>query len=442
MPTDHNDKSNVSIYRFRNLVGSAVTRTSKSVLLVLIGGGLGRLFSLCAGLIAARLLEPVGFGQLTMVRSTVGVFALFAGMGLGVTATRFVAKYKTTEPREAGEIIGLGSSVSWALGSVMALTVLLFSPYLAVTTLGDNELSMALRLSTLIVLFGCLAGLQEGVLAGLEDFRSIAIVAAVEGASLVLLSGILVYYYKFEGAIIALGVSQAAKYVCAKILVTKRCRHFGIAVTARNWRTHYGLLWQYALPAFIAGVLWGPVIWAFNRIVVSQEGGYEILGLMAIADQWKTMILFLPAALGTVVMPALASTLGQHGRLPRRSVWTNIMAQAGLAVLGGIVVAFASPLIIRFYGASYSAAASIITFIGLIAVLHAVGNAAGNAVMAQARVWGALKCNALWGFILLLGAVFLVPAFGLWGVFVSYLVAQLVHAIVLSVYAANLTPQS
>jgi len=37
------------------------------------------------------LLGTVGFGELGVIQSTVGMFGVFAGLGLGMTATKYVA---------------------------------------------------------------------------------------------------------------------------------------------------------------------------------------------------------------------------------------------------------------------------------------------------------------------------------------------------------------
>lgn len=45
-------------------------------------------FPMIAAIIAARLLGKFGYGQLGMINSTVILFSTFAGLGLGITATK------------------------------------------------------------------------------------------------------------------------------------------------------------------------------------------------------------------------------------------------------------------------------------------------------------------------------------------------------------------
>jgi len=55
-------------------------------------------------------------GQLGMVQSTAGMFGIFAGFGMGLTANKHVAELKIKDPARAGRIIGLSSLVSWTTG--------------------------------------------------------------------------------------------------------------------------------------------------------------------------------------------------------------------------------------------------------------------------------------------------------------------------------------
>ena len=40
----------------------------------------------------ARILGKTAYGELGMIQSTVGMFSVFAGFGLGLTATKYVAE--------------------------------------------------------------------------------------------------------------------------------------------------------------------------------------------------------------------------------------------------------------------------------------------------------------------------------------------------------------
>ena len=64
-------------------------------------------FPLIAAIIAARLLGTFGYGQLGIINSTVILFSTFAGLGLGITATKYIAQYHNSDPERTGRIMGL-----------------------------------------------------------------------------------------------------------------------------------------------------------------------------------------------------------------------------------------------------------------------------------------------------------------------------------------------
>src|SRR5688500_10249953 len=68
------------------------------------------------GILAARILGPAGFGELGVIRSTVVTVGVLAGIGFGLSATKYVAELRQLDPRRAGRILGLLMSVALVLG--------------------------------------------------------------------------------------------------------------------------------------------------------------------------------------------------------------------------------------------------------------------------------------------------------------------------------------
>ena len=68
-------------------------RLARGSLWSLFGLASARILVLVAMILVARVLGRVSFGELSLIELTLGMAGLMAGMGLGDTATRFVAKY-------------------------------------------------------------------------------------------------------------------------------------------------------------------------------------------------------------------------------------------------------------------------------------------------------------------------------------------------------------
>jgi hypothetical protein len=104
---------------------SIARRLARGSLWSLFGSATARVLVLVAMILVARVLGQVSFGELGLIQSTLGMTGLMAGMGLGETATRFVAKYATSDPLRAGRVIALVTSVS--IGTVLLAAVVLIS---------------------------------------------------------------------------------------------------------------------------------------------------------------------------------------------------------------------------------------------------------------------------------------------------------------------------
>src|SRR5690242_3808036 len=76
-------------------------RFARGIVWSLLGAVMAQGSSLVASVITARLLGPGTFGQYGMIQSTVVMLGIFAGLGLGLTSTKYVAEFRTQDPARA-----------------------------------------------------------------------------------------------------------------------------------------------------------------------------------------------------------------------------------------------------------------------------------------------------------------------------------------------------
>src|SRR5580698_9969778 len=69
-------------------------RLARGVFWSLVGAVLARGLGVASSIIVARVLGITAFGEFTIIQSTVGLFGTFAGLGLGITATKYVAELR------------------------------------------------------------------------------------------------------------------------------------------------------------------------------------------------------------------------------------------------------------------------------------------------------------------------------------------------------------
>ena len=71
---------------------------------------ISRFLGLAAAVVVARFLGKEGFGKLGIVQQALSTLGWFAGLGMGYTATKYIAEFRAKDPAKAGRVIGLTSA--------------------------------------------------------------------------------------------------------------------------------------------------------------------------------------------------------------------------------------------------------------------------------------------------------------------------------------------
>jgi O-antigen/teichoic acid export membrane protein len=84
-----------------------------------------------ASIIAARVLGRTVFGEFGMIQSTLNMFMTFANLGVGLTATKYVAEFRKTDPQRAGRIIAMSTAMAAVLGTAVGVVLVATSSWVA-----------------------------------------------------------------------------------------------------------------------------------------------------------------------------------------------------------------------------------------------------------------------------------------------------------------------
>src|SRR5579863_9428136 len=165
---------------FRNPIGLPgrfrIGVTWNVIAAVLTQGG-----NFLSNIVIANMLGREAFGAFGIIQSTVLASAGIAQIATGITATKYVAEFRSRAPERAGKLLGLCSAVTLATGIAATLLVWFCAPWLAAHALKDPSLTGGLRIASFCVLFAVMNGYQLGALAGLESYRVLAIGSGAQG---------------------------------------------------------------------------------------------------------------------------------------------------------------------------------------------------------------------------------------------------------------------
>ncbi len=289
-----------------------------------------------ATVIVARMLGPRTLGEFGMIQSTVGMFGVFAGMGLGLTATRYIAEFRSTQPRRAGRVTGLTLSAAAGCAVVVAGAVWIAAPILCRGPMNAAGLVPALRAGCVLLLFNSISGVQAGVLMGFESFRLLAWTGVIRGAVTLPLVYMGVRYGGVTGGVAALAAAAIVGVAAAQAVLHRAARANGVPIQYLHFQGELPLLWKLSIPAFLSGAVTYPVNWIVRAVVVQQPGGYYDLGLLTGALRIQDVIAYAGQTLGAALLPMLAYS--------RRSASANLV-RANHLMPWGFGLAIALPLV-------------------------------------------------------------------------------------------------
>src|SRR5438105_966213 len=119
-------------------------RLAKGAFWSLAGTVVSRGLALFAWILVPRMLGTTAFGELGIIQSTIGLFGTFAGLGLGLTATRYVAEFRVKDPARAGRVIAFSTLTANLTGLAASIALLVLAPWLAVNMLAAPHLTHSL----------------------------------------------------------------------------------------------------------------------------------------------------------------------------------------------------------------------------------------------------------------------------------------------------------
>lgn len=396
-------------------------RLARGVFWSMAGSVISRGLMLCATVLVARMLGKTVYGELGMIQSTVGMFGVFAGFGLGLTATKHVAEFRQSDPERAGRIIGLSGLVAMGTGGLMSLGLFFFAPWLAEHTINAPHLAGILRVGALILFINALNGAQTGVLSGFEAFKTIAHVNLFVGllSFPILVCG--AYFGGLTGAVWALAINLCFNWLLNHIALRKEARRYRVPFTFRDCKRELPVLWSFALPATLSGIMVGPANWACRALLTNQPNGYAEMGILTAALVFQGMLMFVS---GMLSAPLLSMISNAGVNISEKLGTVNILSTWILGVIVAIPLLCFPELAQLVFGNDYATRSFQVTFSLVIFCTSIMTFGAGTArvLVAKDLLWWAFFSNALWAAILIGSTVFLVR----WGA--SGLAASLVIA--------------
>jgi O-antigen/teichoic acid export membrane protein len=403
-------------------------RLARGAFWTLAGVLAARVLRIPISVVLARYMGPAQYGELGIATASIDLFSVFAGLGLGLTATKFIAELRVKDPARTGRIIAVSMIVGAVGGVTSAAALFILAPWLATHMLAAPHLVVPLRIGSLALLFLSMNGAQNGALYGFEAFQVTAQLLAVVGLmDLPLMLGGY-FLWGLNGVLCGMVVSRFMSWVLMRYAVKEQARRFGVPLIFGHWKQELAVIWHYSIPAALGGILVMPVNWACSALLVNQPHGYAEMGAYNAANQWYSAMLFLPTVLGSGLLPILSDRMGQRDGKSSGAVLKVMFKLNGVILLpAAIGMSLLSPYIMRIYGAGYRDAWPTLIAVLWTAAVMGVIAPVGDVIAASGRMWLGMAMNAGWAVVFVLSTLLLIHG-GSLGLASSRLIAYVVHA--------------
>lgn len=315
----------------------ASERVRVAALLVSIGVAGTQAASYLLNVVAARLLEPSTFGELSSLLAVLVVGAVPA-MGLQTAAALRVARIREKAPlstRDTGQLYSLGLATSGTVTAVALAAAPLLMVLLHLETVWP-ALFVAISLMSITMI-----GLSYGVLQGSQRFATLAGMLAFEAVGRIGGTVVgLVVFRTATGALTGTAIGAAAVAIAGWVVC-------GRPRPARHHKGHVGEV-LHAVQAMLALVMLVnlDLVLARHHLPAHEAGEYAVGAIVTKVAYW------LPQAVAILVLPRLASEEGRRRMVPRALA---ICAGLDAVVILG-AVAFGPTIVAIIGGADYAGA--------------------------------------------------------------------------------------
>ena len=410
----------------------------------LIGTALAQGSVFAANVVVANLLGPQSFGEFSLLQNSALTLSAIAQVATGVTATRYIAEYRQSDPARAGRIIGFCSLFTSGTGLLAGLILFLLAGWLSIFTLNAPQLSDGLKIMALYLVFSAMSGYQTGALAGLEGYRHVARLGVIHSGIHMVCCVTGVWFFGLLGALWGLVASLAVRWWLYHVAIRVEARLQGIQPTYSIEKAERDLLWRFSLPAALSGLTSMPALWLANTFVVQQPGGYVQLGLFSAAFSLRTAVILIPTALnavgGAIISNQIRAANGSHFR---QAFWSNVMMLAASSVVGVGLMIFIGPSLVAWLGKDFQEAVKPLRLLMLSVLAEAIAIGLYQVIQTQERMWWSLIAVSIPrdGLIVIV-AYMLASSQGATGLAVAYLAGWTFAACVIAVnvYRIGVTP--
>lgn len=344
------------------------------------GNGIGYGLLLLAGIIIARMLGKDVYGEYGVVKTTMMYMASFAALGFGNTSTRYIARFIAARKPYITTVIRDASLITLLSSSLIAVVIIACANPLA-DYLKEPSLALSFRALAVIIVCKALSTTGIGILAGFEAFKQIGICNVISGIVMLALCVPLTYAWGLAGSLAALLASQIVLTIGVYIQIRREKHRLPPQEDVSLWRELLSFTFPIALQESSYTICnWGAIL-----LLTSLSSVGEV-GLYTAATQWNAIILFIPGILTNVILSHLSGA-GDNMDSHKHTIKTMLCVNVACTLVPFVIVYIATPLIVSFYGSTFSTLGPLMRVAVFISIIEACNNVFKSELLSWGRNW-------------------------------------------------------
>jgi O-antigen/teichoic acid export membrane protein len=371
-------------------------RLLKGAFWSLLGALIGKGFVLASFILVARIIGKHAYGELGIIRSTINLFTVVTGMGIGYTASKFIAQYRNSDIKKAVEIYTLSNTMSLLIGFIGSIVLILSAQYIAENSLNASHLTLDIQIGAIVLFFTTINGIQSGALSGFESFKQIAINTFISSLIQSLLLIILSYYYGISGCIVSLGIGCMCLGILNYRSINTELKKNNIVCKLSHIKKEtFSILWNFSFPALLSSIMVVPVLWWAKTFLVTNAG-YNEMAIFDVADQWAVMVLFIPGTLAQIILPLLSNTLAEGTKTQYiKLIKINLLINFAISFSVSLLVVLCGRFILSLYGKDFVQPYPLYLMM-VSSILMSVCNVVGQVIASRDKMWIGFAFNFAW----------------------------------------------
>ena len=223
------------------------------------------------------------------------------------------------------------------------------------------------------------------------------------------------YFWGIVGAVVGIILTSAiaAVHTGWVIWLTVKKNELIVPFAPREIFREWKVLSSFALPAMLTGFVLVAIAWQGRAMLIQGTNGEFELGVFSAADQLRLIVMFIPNAIGSVMLPVLSKSYGDKDQSEFESAMSmNLTLALRIALPAAMLGIAISSVLIFAFGDKFANAVEVIPVVMLAVFVYSLNQASRQAFTSTGRVWTNLVMHVIAAVVFLASCAYLVPRWG------------------------------